>query len=89
MESLYDAIPDIHDVRQLLNLVVRETAASFGADSVVVFLSESWALVPAAWVGLQPQLVQKKGVPSPGRLREYMNRFMSPGRCAQPWRLMS
>ena len=75
-------IADSTDIRQLLDTVVRRVAALFGADSTVIFVEENGRLTPAAWVGLQPQLVQKNGVPVPDRLRQYMNRFMGPGRCA-------
>ncbi len=82
MESSYAAISETHDSRELLDGVVREVSAFFGADSALVLLSDGSRLAPAAWVGLQPQLVQENGVPEPTRLQEYMDRFMAPARCS-------
>lgn len=80
IESLYAAIADCTGVRQLLDTAVHRAADLFGANSVVIFMEENGRLRPAAWVGLQPQLVQNR-VPTPDRLRQYMDRFMAPSRC--------
>ncbi len=82
LEPLYAAIADCTGVRQLLDTVVHRSADLFDSDSVVIFLEENGRLRPAAWVGLQPQLVQN-GVPAPDRLRQYMDRFMAPSQCVQ------
>lgn len=64
-----------------MDLLVHRAAQLFGAEGSVAMLATDGALVPVAWVGLHPQLVDADSIPVTSDLQDFVGRFIAPALC--------
>ncbi len=79
--SLCAALPDTLNSQELLEAVVRSTAAFFGSDCAVAFLQRDSRLSPVAWVGLPESLPADFQVGATDNPRRQIDAALAPRRC--------